>query len=142
LLEIDPTFSPAHFHLSLVYRLTGKYDLWLEEWEKSARLDNDLNGLALIEEAKREYPKSGFNGAMKRIVTLKEEQASRAYVDPALIASDHALIGEKDIAFAWLEKAYAERSVRITYLKVSPAFHSLRSDPRYADLLRRMGLPQ
>jgi serine/threonine protein kinase/Tfp pilus assembly protein PilF len=141
-LEIDPTYSPGHFHLSVVYRLTGKYDLWLEEWEKSAKLDNDLNDLALIEEAKREYPKSGFSGAMKRMIALKEEQARRTYHDPATIASDHALIGEKDVAFAWLEKAYAERSARISYLKVSPAFDSLRSDPRYPDLLRRMGLPQ
>jgi Tfp pilus assembly protein PilF len=140
-LEIDPTFSPAHFHLATVYHITGKYDLWLEEWEKGARLDNDPNELARLEEAKREYAKSGYRGAIKRVVALMEEQARHTQIDPAWIAANHALLGEKDLAFAWLERAFAERSAYISYLKVSRSFDSLRSDPRYADLLRRMGLP-
>jgi serine/threonine protein kinase len=141
-LEIDPTFSSAHFRLSAVYRLTGKYDLWIEEWEKGARLENNPNELARLEEAKRQYPKSGYRGAMKRVVALMEEQAKQTHIDPASIAAHHALLDEKDPAFAWLERAYAERSAYISYLKVSRGFDSLRSDPRYADLLKRMGLPQ
>ena len=141
-LEIEPTFSPAHLRLAVVYHLAGKYDLWLEELEKVAKLDNDPNELALLEEAKREYQKSGYRGAMKRMVAIREEQARRTYIDPAWIAESHALLGEKDLAFAWLEKAFVERSAQIMYLKVSPGFDSLRSDSRYADLLRRMGLPQ
>ncbi|MGA7924847.1 MAG: hypothetical protein WCA20_02500 [Candidatus Sulfotelmatobacter sp.] len=53
----------------------------------------------------------------------------------------YATIGEKDKAFAWLEKGLAEKSTWLLYLKVDPGFDSVRSDPRYADLLRRMGLP-
>jgi eukaryotic-like serine/threonine-protein kinase len=142
LLEIDPTFANAHLLLSRTYLFMGKYDLWLEEWEKTARLNSDSEDLILVDAAKREYPKSGYRGALKRVVVLEEEQAKRIYIDPALHAARCAHLGEKDQAFAWLEKAYAEKSGFLHYLKVSPDFDSLRSDPRYADLVKRMGLPQ
>ena len=141
-LEVDPNYSKAHQQLSEVYRFTGKYDLWLEEWEKAARLSNDLEDLALVDAAKREYPKSGYHGAMKSVVSLQEEQVKRIYIDPARIATNYAILGEKDRAFSWLEKAYAEKSGSLLNIKPDPSFDSLRSDPRYTDLLKRMGLPQ
>jgi Tfp pilus assembly protein PilF len=141
-LEIDPTYAKAHDTLSAAYLLEGKYDLWLQEWEKQARLNNDSDALALVEAAKREYPKSGYRGALKRVVALEGEQAKRIYIDPAWIAGHHALLDEKDLAFSWLEKAFAEKSGFLLYIKNHPFFDSLRSDPRYADLLKRMGLPQ
>jgi TolB-like protein/Tfp pilus assembly protein PilF/predicted Ser/Thr protein kinase len=142
-LEIDPSFSRAHFTLSVAYVLLAKYELSLEEWEKAATLAKDANDLALVEAAKREYPKSGFRGALKSALVLQQEQAKRTYVDPAWIAGQYALLGEKDQAFTWLEKAYAEKSGFIgSNLKPNPYFDSLRSDPRYTDLLKRMGLPQ
>jgi hypothetical protein len=61
---------------------------------------------------------------------------------PETIATVYAGLGDRDKAFEWLEKAYQERSPRLTWLKVEPMLDSIRSDPRYADLLRRMGLPQ
>jgi len=64
ILEIDPNFANAHVHLSQTYFLSGKYDLWLEEGEKAAKLSNDSDMLALFEAAKREYPKSGYHGAL------------------------------------------------------------------------------
>jgi hypothetical protein len=63
-------------------------------------------------------------------------------VDPALIALTYAMLGDKDKAFAQLDKALAQKSVFLTYIKVMPDYDSLRSDPRYAELLKRMGLPQ
>jgi tetratricopeptide (TPR) repeat protein len=140
-LEIDPTFGIAHYWLARGYELTGKYDLWLEEWEKETRFLNDPD-LALVEAARREYPKSGYRGALKRISAFEGQQGKGKYIDPAETASYYAILGEKDKAFAWLEKAYAEKSSYIRYLKVEPYFDSLRSDPRYADLRKRMGLPQ
>ncbi len=98
--------------------------------------------MALVKAVKQEYVKSGFRGAMKRLVALQEEQAERIYIDPADIARNYALLGEKDRSFSLLEKAYAEKSGNLLYIKSDPFFDSLRSDPRYADLLKRMGLPQ
>ena len=109
-LEIDPTFSKAHNTLATAYLLTGKYEQFLEEWEKAADLSKDANDLALAQAAKREYPKSGYRGALKSALALQQEQAKRIYVDPAWIAGQYAFLGEKDQAFAWLEKAYTEKS--------------------------------
>jgi Tfp pilus assembly protein PilF len=141
-LEIDPNYARSHSNLAIDYRSAGKYDLWLEEWEKEARLNNDPDDLARVLAAKREYPRSGYRGAVKKVVALEEEQAKRIYIDPGIIAADHALLGEKDQAFAWLEKAYAERSGFLPNIKGVREFDPLHSDPRYADLLKRMGLPQ
>jgi serine/threonine protein kinase/Tfp pilus assembly protein PilF len=141
-LEIDPSYANAHNGLSRVYFFTAKYDLWQEEWEKAASLNNDSEDIALVKAVKQEYAKAGFRGALKRLATLQEEQAKRIYIDPAWIAGNYALLGEKDRAFNWLEKAYREKSGFVANIKSSPYFDSLRSDPRYADLLKRMGLPQ
>jgi hypothetical protein len=54
----------------------------------------------------------------------------------------YAKAGDKDQAFAWLEKGLKEKSDGIQYLKTNPMADSLRSDPRYADMIKRMGLPQ
>lgn len=125
----------------IAYFFIGKYDLWLEEWQKLDSLNGDSEDLGLAKAVTQEYSKSGFRGAMKRLVELQEAQSKRIYIDPANIASNYAAMGDKDQAFVWLEKAYEEKSVFIDYLKVDPHFDSLRSDPRYADLLRRMNLP-
>jgi hypothetical protein len=94
-----------------------------------------------VKAVRQEYSKSGYRGAVRRYAELQEEQSKRHYIDPALIAGNYAAIGEKDKAFAWLEKACAEKSAWLLYVKADPTFVSLRSDPRYADLLHRMGLP-
>jgi len=79
---------------------------------------------------------------MKKVVALEEEQTKQTYIDPGYIAADYAAIGDKDRAFAWLEKAYAEKSSFLPNIKGVPDFDILHSDPRYADLLKRMGLSQ
>ena len=76
--------------------------------------------------------------------TLDEllELNRRRYVTPMAMVHVYIGLGDKDRAFAWLEKAYQERSYFMANLKVRPIAHPLRSDPRFDDLLRRMGLPQ
>jgi len=68
--------------------------------------------------------------------------AQRRYVDPGFIGDDYAALGDKDQAFYWLEKAYSEKAGALAYIKVFKQMDPLRSDPRYVDLLKRMGLPQ
>jgi len=58
------------------------------------------------------------------------------------VAQRYAIAGEKDLAFEWLEKVYEERHPVLTFVNIMPAFEDLRSDARFKDLLRRMGLPQ
>jgi hypothetical protein len=77
----------------------------------------------------------------RTLQTLK--QPGGESVDPAGVASASALAGDKDSAFKWLDKAYADRDGQdIMLLKCVPYFKSLRGDPRFADLLRRLGLPE
>jgi eukaryotic-like serine/threonine-protein kinase len=140
--EIDPTFANVHGHVSQAYFLLGKHDLGFEEWVKTDTLNGDAEDLAIAKAVTQEYHKSGYQAAMRRNVELQEEEAKRIYVDPMLIADNYALIGEKDKAFNLLEKGYQEKSAFMAYIKVFPSLDSLRSDPRYADLVRRMGLPQ
>ena len=71
-----------------------------------------------------------------------QAQAKRRYVSPYFIAVIYSGLGQKDEAFAWLDKAYAEHHPYLTLLKVEPVFDRLRSDPRFAELMRRVGLPQ
>jgi hypothetical protein len=63
-------------------------------------------------------------------------------VSPYYIAGIYSTLGEREQAFEWLEKAYQVRDYQISPIMIDPVFGGIRSDPRYADLLRRMGLPQ
>jgi eukaryotic-like serine/threonine-protein kinase len=142
IIEIDPTFAPTHMHLSEAYFYTGKYDLWLAEWQRAAELRGDSDKVARVKAVKEEYAKSGLSGARRKMIQFLDEQVKHTYLDPFGIAENYALDGQKDQAFAWLDRACGEKSTAVGYLKVSPALDSLRSDPRYAALLKRMGLPQ
>jgi serine/threonine protein kinase len=141
-LEIDPNYASAHAILAFVYEAQGKYDLWLDESEKAATLAKDADLLAVFKAARLEYARAGYRAATKRIAEVLEEQSKRVYIDPVNIAIAYATLDDKDKAFFWLEKGFAEKSDLMPIVKTSRPFDSLRSDPRYADLLRRMNIPQ
>jgi len=77
--------------------------------------------------------------ALKILDDLKEQSKQR-YVSPKGFAMIYMGLGDKDQAFEWLNKTFDENPYRIAFIKVDPRFDSLRSDPRFADLLRRMKL--
>ncbi|HZO07049.1 MAG TPA: hypothetical protein VFB52_11740, partial [Solirubrobacterales bacterium] len=83
---------------------------------------------------------SGRRGEALRIINELEGQAARRQVSPVYIAKIYAGLGDKDRAFEWLRRGYAERSDHLVSLRVDPAYDSLRSDPRFVDLLRSVGL--
>jgi hypothetical protein len=70
-----------------------------------------------------------------------KEQAKQRHVTPYWIAMIYVGLGEKDEAFAWFEKAYQERTSSLLWFKTDPLLDSLRSDPRFQDLLQRIGFP-
>ena len=141
--DMDPNFASAHGDLAYTYFEMGKYDLWLHEWKKAAVLFNDQEEMAIADDVASVYAKSGLQAAISKDVVLRKQLAARRYVDPDFIAYDYAALGNKDQAFYWLEKAYVEKAGGLLYVKTeSRVMEVLRSDPRYADLLKRMGLPQ
>ena len=84
---------------------------------------------------------AGRRAEARKVIDDLAERSKRKYVSPYFIAGIYAALGERDHAFAWLEKAYQDRHPFMTLIGAEPVFDSLRSDPRFADLVRRIGLP-
>jgi hypothetical protein len=94
------------------------------------------------EELGRVFATSGYASVLKRRHLQLIERSQKEYVESLLIARLCLKVGRRDEAFEGLETAYQERRQRLGYLKVDPVYDSIRGDPRYLDLLRRIGLPQ
>ena len=94
-----------------------------------------------VEALERGYAEGGYPGAMRRAAEKLAERSNLIYVDARLIAELYACAGEKEQALRWLEKAYEDRVLEMVYLSDEPAWDSLRDDPRFQDLLRRMNFP-
>jgi Flp pilus assembly protein TadD len=88
------------------------------------------------------YAVSGRKTEARKILAELQRLSEHSYVPATELALVYAGLGEKDKAFACLDKAYEEHSFPLHNLKVEPRFDSLHSDPRFSDLLRRMGLPR
>ena len=139
-LEIDPSFFATHKYLGLLYVQKGMYEQAIDEYQKAKDLSpDDYHIVALIGHA---YALSGHRDKARAALLQLKEIAKQKYIQPWSIAMIYTGLGEKDQAIAWLEKAYEDRSSYMVYLKVEPMLDSLRSDSRFADLLRRMELPQ
>jgi hypothetical protein len=95
---------------------------------------------AIVEDVSRVYSKSGFKSAKLREIEMRKELAKRRYVDPADIAYSYAAIGDKEQTFAWLDKAVAEKAGGLESIKIVRAMDPWHSDPRYLELLKRIGM--
>jgi tetratricopeptide (TPR) repeat protein len=123
---LDPSFGPAHFYLSQVYASTGRYAEAVSELQKSA----STRGVV------RASGSSDLQGYIKLLLT------PGTIGPPANIAVSYALAGDRNKAFEYLEKAYAEQDSELMACIRFPAFDLLHSDPRYADFMRRLSLPE
>jgi TolB-like protein/DNA-binding winged helix-turn-helix (wHTH) protein len=146
-IAMDPTFPLAHLYFSWLLTTMGKYEESIKENEKSELLggsspeDAAAEAAAMLQAFKTGGGKGFWQKNLERtLLTLKQSGSDSA--DATGVASAYALVGDKDNAFKWLDKAYEERDgADIMLLKCVPPFKSLRGDPRFADLLRRLGLP-
>jgi serine/threonine protein kinase/tetratricopeptide (TPR) repeat protein len=137
-LAMDAKFVPAHVFLGRAYEQKGTYPEAIAEMRKALELsEGDTNELAAVGHA---YAVAHQAGEAKKILDQLKERSQQTYVQPSLIALIHVGLGDKNQAFDWLQKAYEDRSAGLLYLKVDPAFDGVRSDPRFIDLLRRVGL--
>ena len=85
---------------------------------------------------------AGDKAGARKILTKLEALSRHTYVSPWLFAIVYPELGDKEQAFFWLEKCYQGSEHDLVFSKVWPMFNPLRSDPRYGDLMRRVGLPQ
>jgi serine/threonine protein kinase/Tfp pilus assembly protein PilF len=141
-IDMDPSFSSVHGDLSGMYLDTDKYDLWLQESETQYSLSHQSEYEAVFKEVGKVYARSGIHPALREWAAQMIELSKRRYEDPAFIGFIYAKAGDKDQAFAWLEKGLQEKSDGVQYLKTNHMADSLHSDPRYADMVKRMGMPQ
>ncbi len=139
-LDLEPNFVTARYYLGLCYLMQGKRDEAVAEFKKARTIaPNVPDFIALLGYI---YATAGRRDQARRCLAELDEMARRRYVPPFNYATLHAGLGETDLAFKWMEKGYEERDPWIRGLKSDPLFDVLRSDPRFASLIRRAGLTQ
>jgi tetratricopeptide (TPR) repeat protein len=141
-LELDQNFPAVHIFLPAAYEQKGMYDKAIAEFKNVAPLQVGVESLFSLAGLGHVYGVSGKKAEARALLDELKEMSRHKYVPSPFIALVYAGLGEKDQAFAWLEKAYEERSYEMQLLKLEPRWDSLRSDGRFADLVRRVGLPQ
>jgi serine/threonine-protein kinase len=141
-LELDPNFPPLHQFFPAAYEQKGMYGEAIAGFQKAIPLKGGSEWSFSMAGLSHVYAVSGKKSEARLVLDELKQLSGREYVPAYSIALVYAGLGEKDQAFAWLEKAYAEHSFNMAWLKVEPRWDSLRSDPRFADLLRRVGLSQ
>jgi serine/threonine-protein kinase len=140
-LEFDPNRSGAFAGMGFAYQQKGMYDEAIKGYEKAISGAGRIpSALVLLAYA---YASSGRKAEATRIVDeLTGMARQQQYVSPYDLAILYTGLGDKDRALEQLNKAFDERAGWIIYLKVEPLFDPLRSEPRFADLVSRLGLPQ
>ncbi len=137
-LQLDPSHFMLHYILGRAYRRLGqgaKAIAQLKTAQKSSRdvpLVDAVLGLA--------YAVSGKKEEARKVVNSFKAAAGKRYIPPTYYGILYAGLGDKDQALAWLEKAFQERADLLTWLNVEPMMDDVRSDPRFQDLIRRIGL--
>ena len=138
-MVLNPNEWFEHFYLGAGYEGTGKRLEAISEYQKAVELSGgDQDATAALAHA---YAGIGRKAETQKILRDFEQKSTKVYVSPYLIATLYAALGDKDSAFKFLEKAYREKSLDISwYLKTDLRIDNLRSDPRYQNLVRRVGL--
>jgi len=146
-IEMDPSFPLAHDYFSGLLAFMGRYEEAIQENQKAQLLRGSSPDEAAAEAAAmlKAFRTGGEAGFWHRLLeeTLQARERAPRSVTASEVAGAYALVGDKDKAFEWLDKAYEEREGQsISLLKCEPAYKNMRSDPRFAAMLRRMGLPE
>ncbi|PWT88217.1 MAG: hypothetical protein C5B55_13500 [Blastocatellia bacterium] len=140
MIDLDPNFWAAHQTLGIVLVKQGRYDEALAEAQKSIQLANRSNAsLALLGHV---YAKLGKQNEADAVIKELETRYTEKSADGRDLAVVCSGLNDKDKAFAWLEKAFADHSVFLAFLRLEPLMDSLNSDPRWNDLERRVGVSE
>jgi tetratricopeptide (TPR) repeat protein len=132
-IDLDPDYGVAHGTLAKVYEAQGLYGEAIDERLHGASPDS-------VAQMKKLFASSGIRGVWQYRLDGLLERAKTEYVSPADIALFYARLDQKDQAFAWLAKAMEDRSILFNYLIADARFDNLRGDPRFAELVKKVGL--
>jgi len=137
-VELDPDLSLIRQILGASLERVGKYDEAVSEY--LMMLPASARRPEITESLREAYANSGMTGFWGRFAELAPELAERRLITPFFAATIQTALGNHDAAFEWLEKAFAERLPLLVHLQSDPRFAPLRSDARFGELLRRMGV--
>jgi serine/threonine protein kinase/predicted Zn-dependent protease len=138
-VELDPNYPMTYWLLGLLYRKTARYDLAISAGEKGVSLSG---GSPLMRAALAQtFATAGATQKAIQILDDLQKLAQERYVAPHFLAGIYVGLGEHDSAIEYLDKSCAEHCHWLIYLHIDPSMDDLREDPRFQNLLRRVGLP-
>ena len=137
-LELDPNFWIAHYFFGKTYLAKKKYSDAIAEFSKARELSGGSSlAIGMIGYG---WALAGDLAKARAVLTELKSLSGQRYIPPSNVAVLCFALGEKDEAFIWLEKAYQDHDVRLSRMKVDPEWDSMRSDPRFVAILKRIGL--
>jgi tetratricopeptide (TPR) repeat protein len=139
-IEMEPSFAHAHWELGIAYVRKRELPEAISEFQAASTLSPDFTqytaGLGYA------YARAGDTAGARKLLDHLRELSKRRYVSRCDLAIIHAGLDEKDQAFAWLQQAVDQHDFTVISAKGHPLFDPLRSDPRFGELLQRIGLAQ
>jgi Tfp pilus assembly protein PilF len=139
-LEMDPSYELPHLILGMSYAKKGDFGLAIPELRKAVELSHGTP--LMISALANAYARSGNKADAERLLAGLSLESKRHYVSPYYFAVVCVGLGRSEEAIDWLEKAYADRSNGLVFLKVEPELDTLRSNPRFVDLQRKLKFPE
>ncbi len=139
-LEMDQNFGLARYFLGQAYAQMGMYSDAISELEWAVVLTN--NSPETKSALGQAYAAAGRKAKAQDLLNELRELAVERYVSPVLIAQIYAVLEDRDEAFEYLDKAYQWQATDLIWLKVRPTFDNIRTDPRYAELCKKIGFPE
>jgi tetratricopeptide (TPR) repeat protein len=128
-LELDPNFNPAHFKMSQLYAVMGRFSDAVSEYQKALPMAGSWNADA-----------KSFGSLVA--TGLLDRRSKTGYEPESFIANGFAVAGDREQTFAYLERAVQNEDDQLACVIRYPMFDGIRTDPRYADIMRRIGLSQ
>jgi len=141
-LDLDPHLGYLYAHLAWVYARKGMRFEVIATADKARSLLAPGKDLAFDAFLAEVYVQSGRRAEVLRWVESWEHPPTERYVDGYILAFLHLLLGNRDRAFQWLNRAYEGRTASLPGLQTDPWWHALRPDPRFQELVRRVGFPE
>ena len=138
LVELDPKLVAAHYNLGMVYEQIGRHKEAIAAFQEARNLDpTNWPTSALLCHG---YASSGDRHRAEQLLPELMQHAMQGRLDPVWIGLIYAALGDNERSFIWLDRAYQINSDTLLFLKVDPKYDSLRSDPRFSELMKRLKL--
>ncbi len=138
----DPTYAEAHRSLAQAYWAKHIYPQVIGEWKVYGQLSGDREESDFASALEKGFRSGGWKGALRGGTEARQRQRKSGYASAYQIALLYADLGDKDQVFLWLNTAYQERDTYLVFLKTDFLLDSIRSDPRFTEMVRKVGLPQ